>query len=126
MLLDTHIALWALVDDRRLGARARDAIADPDNAVFVSAASIWEIAIKRALGRNGIPCTATDAIEHFGNAGYRFIDVRPEHAAAVEQLPPLHVDPFDRLLVAQAVTEPMRLVTHDKAVGAYNDTVMLV
>jgi PIN domain nuclease of toxin-antitoxin system len=126
LLLDTHVALWALMDDRRLGTAARNTIADPDNAVFISAASMWEIAIKYALGRSGVPFPATDAIDYFTQAGYQFLDVRPVHAAAVERLPPLHADPFDRMLIAQALTEPMRLITHDKTLSEYSDTVVLV
>ncbi|MDN5924476.1 MAG: type II toxin-antitoxin system VapC family toxin [Xanthomonadales bacterium] len=126
ILLDTHIALWALADDRRLTAAARVAIADPDNSVMVSAASVWEIAIKRALGRSRIPFDATAAIGYFKQAGYRLLDIRAEHTAAVETLPKLLGDPFDRILVAQAITEPLRLMTHDKALAAYSDTIILV
>lgn len=126
VLLDTHVALWALVDDRRLTVNARVAIANPDNSVTVSAASIWEIAIKHALGRSGIPFSANLAIRYFLQAGYQLLDVRPEHAATVETLPKLHGDPFDRMLVAQAITEPLRLMTHDHALAAYSDTIILV
>lgn len=126
ILLDTHIALWALVDDRRLGADARATILDPDNAVTISAASVWEIAIKRALGQSGIPFSARTAIGYFMQAGYQLLGVRPEHAAAVEALPKLHSDPFDRMLVAQALAEPLRLMTHDRALAAYSDTIILV
>lgn len=126
LLLDTHIAFWALADDRRLSVHARAAIADPANEVYVSAASIWEIAIKYALGRGAIPFSATAALGYFRQAGYLLLDVKPEHAVAVESLPPHHGDPFDRLLIAQALAEPLRLLTHDHALGAYSDTVMLV
>jgi len=126
ILLDTHIALWALTDDRRLSANARDAVSEPDNAIWVSAASIWEIAIKHALGRSGIPFPARKAIGYFDQAGYQLLAVQPEHAAAVETLPPLHGDPFDRMLIAQALTEPLRLMTHDRLLAAYSDTVILV
>lgn len=126
LLLDTHIALWALMDDRRLGQQARDAIRDPSNAIYVSAASVWEIAIKHALGRSGIPFAAGDAIGYFERAGYQFVQITPDHAAAIERLPPLHTDPFDRMLVAQALMEPLRLVTHDKVLSRYSDTILLV
>lgn len=126
VLLDTHIVLWALTDDRRLGRDARELIADPGNEVFVSAASVWEIAIKRALGRSGIPFTATAAIGYCSQASYQLLAVRPEHAAAVEALPKLHGDPFDRMLVAQALTEPMRLITHDRLLAECAKTVVLV
>lgn len=126
LLLDTHIALWALVDDKRLTARARKLVDDPGNAVFVSVASIWEIAIKRALHRTAMPFSGTDAIEYCTQAGYLLLDVCPAHAAAVESLPPLHADPFDRMLVAQAMLEPMRLITHDHAIAPYSESVILV
>lgn len=120
------MALWALADDRRLGTIARTHIGDPENDIFVSTASVWEIAIKRALGRSGIAINARDAVGYFRDAGYALLDIRPEHAATVETLPKLHADPFDRLLVAQAITEPLRLLTHDRVLVGYSDTVMLV
>jgi PIN domain nuclease of toxin-antitoxin system len=126
LLLDTHIALWALADDPALAPAAREAIADADNAVHVSVASLWEIAIKHALGRGAVPFGASQAARHFADAGYRILDISAAHAITVESLPPLHADPFDRMLVAQSLAEPMRLVTHDRAVAAYSDAVMLV
>lgn len=118
--------LWALTDDRRLGRDARKLVADPGNAVSVSAASVWEIAIKRALGRSGIPFAATAALDYCSQAGYQLLAVRPEHAAAVETLPKLHGDPFDRMLVAQALTEPMHLITHDRMLAGYSETIKIV
>jgi PIN domain nuclease of toxin-antitoxin system len=126
LLLDTHMALWALADDRRLGAIARAYIGDPENDIFVSTASVWEIAIKRALGRSGIAISARDAVDCFRDAGYALLEIRPEHAATVETLPKLHADPFDRLLVAQAISEPLRLLTHDRVLAGYSDTVIHV
>lgn len=125
LLLDTHIVLWALTDDRRLGALARKLIADPANEVYVSAATIWELAIKHALRRTSLPVSGTAVIDYCTQARYQFLDVRPLHAAAVETLPALHGDPFDRMLIAQALTEPMRLITHDRTLAAYTDTVIL-
>lgn len=126
LLLDTHIALWALTDDRRLRANARALIADRDNAAFVSTASLWEIAIKHALGRSGLPFDAAAALSFFAQAGYLMLEVKPEHAVAVGALPLLHHDPFDRMLVAQALTEPMRLITHDATVASYSTAIMHV
>jgi PIN domain nuclease of toxin-antitoxin system len=122
LLLDTHVAIWALIADRRLTARARQLISSPDNAVCVSAASVWEIAIKHSLGRSGLPFSGTDALRYFTQAGYELIPIRPEHAVAVETLPALHGDPFDRLLIAQAMAEPLRLLTHDPVVLRYSDS----
>jgi len=126
LLLDTHIALWAVSDDPRLSPRARELIAAPRNLVWVSAVSIWEIAIKHSLGRGDMPISGAEALEYFRQSGYRMLPVAPEHAAAVETLPAHHQDPFDRLLVAQSLTEPLRLLTHDTAVACYSDTVILI
>ena len=125
LLLDTHVAIWALIAPERLSPAVRDHIGAPANSVFVSAASIWEIAIKHALGRRGRPpFSGADAFAYFREAGYMLLPVTAEHAAAVESLPPLHTDPFDRLLVAQARSEPLWLVTADPMVVAYDSNVI--
>lgn len=122
LLLDTYVALWAITDSPRLPADARELIASPKTTVWISAATIWEIAIKHSLGRGDMPVSAIDAKRHFLASGYRLLAIEAEHAAAVEKLAPLHQDPFDRILVAQALTEPMRLMTHDETVARYSDT----
>ncbi|MFO1372066.1 MAG: type II toxin-antitoxin system VapC family toxin [Candidatus Competibacteraceae bacterium] len=126
ILLDTHVALWAITDDLRLSAQARALIVQPTNSVIVSAVSIWEIAIKHSLGRGEMPISGAEALGYFRAAGYLLLDVTPEHAAGVEQLPAVHADPFDRLLVAQALAEPLRLITHDATVARYSDTIIQV
>lgn len=126
LLLDTHVALWAIANDPRLPIEARRLIGDAANEIFVSVASLWEIAIKRAIGRGRMPVSSVDALDLFQRSGYRLLPVEPPHAVAVEQLPPLHGDPFDRMLVAQAQTEPLRLITHNQSVAAYGDAVMLI
>lgn len=126
LLLDTHIALWAVSDDTRLSKRARSLILNPSADLFVSVASLWEIAIKHALGRTGssaMPVSASDAREAFIESGFILLDVTSEHVLAVETLPPIHGDPFDRLLVAQCLSEPMRLLTHDAALVRYSELV---
>jgi len=128
LLLDTHVALWAITDDARLPARIRAIIADPRNTISVSAAGVWEIAIKHALGRGGpeaMPINAVQAIAYFRASGYALLPISAEHAAAVEALPPIHADPFDRLLVAQAAQEAMSLLTHDSRLGAYGGMVVV-
>jgi PIN domain nuclease of toxin-antitoxin system len=125
-LLDTHIALWALTDDARLSAGARALIEDPANQVAVSAASVWEIAIKHGLGRGDMPVSGAAALDWFRQAGYDLLPVTPDHAAAVEALPDHHRDPFDRLLIAQATSEPMRLITRDPLVALYGGAVIQV
>ena len=126
LLLDTHVALWALVDDPRLPAQARRLIEAPDNTVTVSAVSLWEIAIKRALGRGDMPITAAQALAYFRQAGYELLDISAAHAVAIEALPAIHADPFDRMLVAQAQQEPLRLLTHDATVARYDSLIWLV
>ena len=126
ILLDTHVALWAIADSPKLPAKARQIIESPRSSVWISAATVWEIAIKRSLGRGDMPVSSQDALRYFRESGYRFLAVEPEHAAAVEELPPHHADPFDRILVAQALVEPMRLMTHDPMVARYSDSVIEV
>lgn len=126
LLLDTRLALWALSDDAKLGRVARGLIADPGNGVFVSAVAILEIAIKRLRRPSSLAISADDTRLRCEAAGYRLLDVSAVHAAAVESLPPIHADPFDRLLVAQALTEPLRLLTRDRVVASYSDTILLV
>lgn len=126
LLLDTQIVLWALTGSPRLGDQARALIADPANEIFVSTASIWEIAIQYALGRGDMPISGTRAAELCALAGYRQLPVTWRHAAGVDDLPPLHADPFDRLLVAQAGSEPMRLLSRDATVAGYGALVLPV
>jgi PIN domain nuclease of toxin-antitoxin system len=126
LLLDTHVALWAITDHPRLSSSARQLILAPRATVWVSAVSVWEITIKHGLGRGDMPVSDEDALQYFRQSGYRLLAVEPEHAAAVESLPAYHQDPFDRLLVAQALIEPMRLMTHDGLVAHYSDTIILV
>lgn len=129
LLLDTHIALWAIVDDERLSSQARDLIGEPGNVIVVSAASIWEITIKHALARGApsdMPISGKEALGFFRAAGYSVLSVTAEHAAAVADLAPLHRDPFDRLLVAQALHEPLRLMTHDRHLLGYSQSIVVV
>ncbi|MHB1620848.1 MAG: type II toxin-antitoxin system VapC family toxin [Sulfuricella sp.] len=126
LLLDTHIALWAITDNPKLPTRARELILAPENEIYISAASVWEIAIKHALGRHTIPISGEEARHYFAEAGYIPLPITDQHAAATETLPPLHADPFDRILVAQALTEPLKLVTHDATVAGYSDSILLV
>jgi PIN domain nuclease of toxin-antitoxin system len=126
LLLDTHVALWAITDSPRLSERARSLVADPANTVWVSVASLWEIALKQSLGRGDMPITAEQGKAWFEQSGYRLLPIEAPHVLTVAQLPAHHSDPFDRLLVAQALTEPLRLITHDAQVASYSDTVILI
>ncbi len=126
ILLDTHVALWAIADSPGMPPEARRLILDTGNNIFVSAASIWEIAVKHGFDKRSMPISAREALRYFQESGYFILPVAAEHAAFVETLPPLHKDPFDRILVTQALLEPLRLLTHDKAVSKYSDTIVLV
>jgi PIN domain nuclease of toxin-antitoxin system len=128
-LLDTHVAIWAIFDDRRLKPATRRRIIDLDNEIFVSVVTLWEIAIKfaRRRGRpNDMPISAAQALTFFADAGYRVLDITAAHALALHALPAIHGDPFDRMLIAQARSEPLRLLTSDATVAAYGDVVELV
>jgi len=126
LLLDTHIALWAITDNPRLTAQARELLLAPSAQIWVSAASIWEISIKYALGRGDMPISGHEALDWFRRSGYRLLSIAPEHTAGVETLPAHHHDPFDRILIAQALIEPMRLLTHDAQVAAYGQGIVKV
>lgn len=124
LLLDTHTAIWAVDAPKLLAPRIVELMTDPLNEIYVSAVSIWEIAIKFALKRGALPFSSADALFKFREAGFELLHVTAEHAVAVESIPLLHADPFDRLLVAQALQEPMRLVSRDARVVAYSDTII--
>ena len=126
LLLDTHVVLRAINHSPKKWNKAREMIESPRSSVWNSAATNWEIAIKHALGRGDMPISSQDAVRYFREAGYRFLPVEAEHAMAVEELPAYHQDPFDRILIAQALTEPMRLMTHDPKVARYSDTIIEV
>ena len=118
LLLDTHVLLWWLADDRRLKASERRAIADSDALVYVSAVTVWEIAIKRSLGRLDLDVEALEQELHAG--GMLELSINWRHAKTTAALPHHHHDPFDRMLVAQAQTEGLTLVTYDKAFADYD------
>lgn len=121
VLLDTHLLLWALAEPAKLPGIARRLLSEAE--VYVSAASIWEISIKTGLGKlTADPAEVLAALEP---AGFLSLPVTGQHAARVATLPPVHRDPFDRLLVAQALTEPMRLLTGDPVLARYGENVLV-
>jgi PIN domain nuclease of toxin-antitoxin system len=123
ILLDTHIFLWLVTDDRKAKKSLRTQI-EAATEVYVSAATVWEVAIKHALGKlDGDPVALHQAIDTFG---FRELPITGEHTLAVAKLPPIHKDPFDRLLVAQAITEPLTLLTADNLLCRYSDLVRRV
>lgn len=126
LLLDTHLLLWSVASSRKLPKAARALLDDPENDVYYSAASLWEIAIKSALRRKDFRVDVEVLNGALPATGYLELPVRAPHAVAVARLPRVHGDPFDRMLVAQALTEPLLLVTNDEALTGYAAPVRLV
>jgi PIN domain nuclease of toxin-antitoxin system len=122
VLLDTHLLLWALSSPEKLSKRARQRI--DSSEIYVSAASIWEISIKSALVK--LKADPDEILGGIEAAGFNHLPIIGGHAAKVVELPPIHKDPFDRLLVAQARFEPMILLTDDAVLGGYGDFVEVV
>lgn len=118
-LLDTHVLLWAAGMPERLSAQAAALLNHRENTLFFSAASLWEIAIKRGLGRTDFQVDGRVLRRGLLDNGYSELAIRSEHAVATEGLPALHKDPFDRLLVAQAAVEGITLLTADAVVARY-------
>ncbi|HLO07173.1 MAG TPA: type II toxin-antitoxin system VapC family toxin [Terriglobales bacterium] len=119
LLLDTHLLLWAAGEPRRLSKAARALIDNPDNELLFSAASLWEVAIKRGLGRKDFKVDARLLRRGLLDNGYRELPILSDHVVATESLPLIHRDPFDRILVAQATVEGITLLTIDSLVSQY-------
>lgn len=126
LLLDTHLLLWAASEPKRLSAKARALLLDPANHLVFSSASLWEISIKNGLERSDFNVDPRRLWRMLLVSGYRELPVASEHAVAVNELPNLHKDPFDRILVAQARVEGLMLLTADKVVAKYGDGVRKV
>ncbi len=124
VLLDTHILLWWLKDDRRLSAEAVNIIEDPTNDILISAVNTWEIAIKKSLGR--IQIGMNELLESIKSSGLGILNISVNHTCQISNLPKHHKDPFDRMLIAQSIVEPMRLLTHDDTLIQYGKHVLLV
>lgn len=125
LLLDTHLLLWAAGSPERLSATTRTLLEAPENELFFSAASLWEIAIKRGLGRNDFQVDARVLRRGLLDNGYNELPITSEHSVAIDALPPIHKDPFDRILVAQAMVEGIILLTADALVARYPGPVRL-
>jgi PIN domain nuclease of toxin-antitoxin system len=124
-LLDTHVLLWLLAGDERVSDRTRSTLTDPRNGVFVSAASAWEIAIKVGLGKLDVPpALQTWLPQQLATSRLAVLPITIDHALGVERLPTHHTDPFDRLLVAQAIGEDLVLVSGDRHLERYDIRVM--
>ena len=126
LLLDTQVLLWAAGEPDRLPAEARSLIEDPASELVYSAVSLWEVAIKKGLGREDFRVDPRVLRRGLLEHGYTELVVTGAHAVAVTTLPPIHKDPFDRLLVAQAQIEGMMLLTVDEVVGRYPGPIQLV
>jgi PIN domain nuclease of toxin-antitoxin system len=119
LLLDTHLLLWAAGEPKRLSKQARRLIDNPENELLFSAASLWEVAIKRGLGRKDFKADARLLRRGLLDNGYSELPIISDHVVATESLPPIHKDPFDRVLVAQATVEGVTLLTIDSVVSQY-------
>lgn len=125
-LLDTHLLLWAAGAPERLSAEAQTLLNNPAHELIFSAASLWEIAIKHSLGRTDFQVDSRLLRRGLLDHGYHELPITSAHAVAVEALPPLHKDPFDRLLVAQALVEGIVLLTADERVAQYPGSIRKV
>jgi len=119
LLLDTHVLLWAAGEPQRLSAKARKLLLDPHHELLFSAASMWEIAIKSTLGREDFQVEPRLLRRGLLDNGYAEVPITSQHAVSIDFLPSLHKDPFDRLLLAQALTEGLTLVTADAELARY-------
>jgi PIN domain nuclease of toxin-antitoxin system len=124
LLLDTHVALWAAGDPDKLSDATRTLLLDEANRLFFSVASIWEVVIKRGLGRDDFRVDPARLRRLLVMNGYGELALTSDHALAVEGLPALHRDPFDRILIAQARVEGMRLVTADSQIAQYGEGIL--
>jgi PIN domain nuclease of toxin-antitoxin system len=126
LLLDTHILLWAAGTPDRLSTEAQALLNDPENELYFSAASLWEIAIKNSLGRDDFKVNARVLRRGLLDNGYLELPIGSDHAVAIDSLPMIHKDPFDRILLAQAIVEGITLLTVDSIVAQYQAPVRLV
>lgn len=124
LLIDTHILLWCLDDNLKLSNKARQLISNPENDVYVSHISLWEIQIKIMKGK--LEADLTEISEALPKNEFQELAIHKKHILALSNLQFYHNDPFDRMLIAQALTEPLILLTHDKDVSRYSDAIILV
>ena len=126
ILLDTHVLLWALISPAKLKKKVRTIIEQPENQIIFSAASIWEIAIKNQLGKSDFTILPEDVLEAALETEFTELPISANAASFVYRLPFHHRDPFDRLLIAQAVSEPARFFTADRTLQPYSELVTLI
>jgi PIN domain nuclease of toxin-antitoxin system len=123
LLLDSHTLLWWLMGSSRLSRAARRAISDPENAIFVSAVTVWELRLKQSLGKLTLPPDFDESLER---EEFSQLPLLSAHTKALASLPWHHRDPFDRALIAQCLSEDLRLVTADKTLRNYGDAILAV
>lgn len=123
ILLDTHVYLWWLQDSPKLSSQAREIIISATE-VYVSSASIWEAAIKSGIGK--LDVNVDTLVEEIEKNGFQVLDITPKHAARIMRLPDIHRDPFDRMLLAQALSEPLKFLTADSLLAGYSDLVDVI
>lgn len=123
LLLDTHIFLWCVNNDKQLSKAARSQIQNADE-VYISSASIWEAVIKNRLEKLNV--NIDELISAISLSGFLELPITVTHAAFVNQLPPIHRDPFDRMLIAQALSEPLQFLTADKTISEYSDLIHVI
>lgn len=119
ILLDTHVAKWFFDDDKRLSKSAIDAIYNQDNNIYISVASLWEMAIKLSIGKLHLNGGIDKFIEAVDDSGFLLLGIAPEHVSEVAKLPIIHRDPFDRILIAQVMIENMVIMTVDTNISKY-------
>ena len=118
-LIDTHVLIWSLFDTDNLSDTAK-IIIENDEKIFVSIASLWEIAIKQSIGKLKIDSSINEISKQCDIAKINILNIRPEHLDLIKALPPIHNDPFDRLIIAQAIIEKMSLITADSKISKYD------
>ena len=124
LVLDTHILIWLLEGDPQLSESKRNILSDPANEIFVSVASLWEIAIKFSIGKLALSKSLNDIVEEIDSSSSRFLTVGPQHAVAVSALPFHHRDPFDRIIIAQALVENISIITNDGVFADYGVSIL--
>lgn len=131
ILLDTHILLWAISNDNRLSEKARKLIENPENEIYYSTASLWEIELKKIAHPDLMPVSAKELYDYCDESGFHKLPIREIHIYSLsalkrEENAPPHKDPFDRLLICQALTENMLFVTHDSLLSGYNEPCVII
>ncbi|MDR3689911.1 MAG: type II toxin-antitoxin system VapC family toxin [Fimbriimonas sp.] len=126
ILLDTNVLLWAAIGDDRLGGKAVELLCEPSNELFFSVASLWEIVIKSRLGRNDFRVDPGNLRKQLAGNGYSELAISCSHVLAVSELPPIHKDPFDRILIAQARVEGFSLLSSDPIVVSYPGSIVKI